>query len=120
MAARTVALDFDGTLVRDGVWIPGAADAIRQLWLRDTLVVVHTCRANSPDGVQLVERALADLGTPPVGPRGGRRLHVHTEPGKPHADFYVDDKAVRFDGDWERTLATITMPELRLLGGVRP
>ena len=113
MAALTVAVDFDGTLVRDGVWIPGAADAIRQLWQRDALVVVHTCRANSPDGVALVQRALRDLGDPPVGPRGGRRLHLHTEAGKPHADVYVDDKALRFDGDWPATLIEITMGRFR-------
>lgn len=108
MAALTVAVDFDGVLVHDGHWLPGAADAIRELWRRDILVVIHTCRANSPDGLELVHRVLADLGTPPVGPRGGRRLHVHTEPGKPQADFYVDDKAIRFT-DWALTLAQLSM-----------
>jgi hypothetical protein len=109
VAALTVAVDFDGTLVRDGVWVPGAADAVRELWRRDALVVVHTCRANRPDGLEVVQRALADLGVPPVGPRGGRRLHVHADVGKPHADVYVDDKALRFDGDWAATLAQLAI-----------
>lgn len=107
MAALTVAVDFDGTLVRDGVWLPGAKEAIRELWARDVLVVVHTCRANTVEGAALVAGALLELGHPPVGPRGGRRLYVHTDLGKPFADVYVDDKALRFDGDWSATLAEI-------------
>lgn len=111
MSALTVAVDFDGTLVNGGSWIPGAADAIRELWRRDTLVIVHTCRANTPAGLELVERALADLGRPPVGPRGGRRLQVHTAAGKPGADVYVDDRALRFTGDWAATLGQIRWPQ---------
>lgn len=107
MAALTVAIDFDGVLVRDGAWIPGAPEAIRQLWALDVLVIIHSCRANDPAGVQLIERTLADLGTPPCGPRGGRRLHIHTGPGKPHADAYIDDKAFRFTGDWPTTMLEV-------------
>lgn len=100
----TVAVDFDDTLTRHGIWIPGAAEAIRQLWRQDVLVVVHSCRANDPHGHAQIQQALHDLGPPPVGPRGGRRLHIHTGPGKPHADAYIDDKAIRFQGDWPATL----------------
>ena len=108
MAAATVAIDFDHTLVDGhGFWLPGAADAIRMLWERDALVVVHTCRANDQAGAALVERTLADLGPAPTGPRGGRRLHVHCSPGKPHADVYVDDKALRFNGDWPAAMGEL-------------
>lgn len=104
MAAGTVAVDFDDTLVRHGLWLPGAVDAIRELWRDDVLVVVHSCRANDLHGLQQIQHALYELGAPPTGPRGGRRLHIHTGPGKPHADAYVDNKAVRFRGDWPATL----------------
>lgn len=107
MAALTVAIDFDGVLVNDGHWIPGAIDAIHELWRRDALVIVHSCRANSPDGLALLHRTLVDLGVPPVGPRGGRRLHIHAEQGKPQADVYIDDKAIRFTGNWHTTLAEL-------------
>jgi hypothetical protein len=111
VAAATVALDFDGVLVHDGLWLPGAPDAIRWLWERDALVIIHSCRANSPDGVQMLEHAVADLGVAPRGPRGGSRILIHTGQGKPHADAYVDDKAVRFGG-WPYTLHAPGMPAL--------
>lgn len=89
-----VALDWDDTLVdvRTQEWLPDALDALKRLLRDGHTVIVHTCRANWPEGLASVETKLAQAGV--------AGATVWTEPGKPHADVYVDDRAVRFDGDW--------------------
>jgi hypothetical protein len=98
---HTVAVDFDGVLhsYRRG-WtgtdpedppVPGAEAFVRRLQDRGWVVVVHTARATNPNGVAAVHQWLQLHGFP--------RLHVTAQ--KPTAAAYVDDRAVRFDGDWE-------------------
>lgn len=98
MASR-VAVDWDGTLVdaRSQEWLPGAQAALRQLKARGYEVFIHTCHANWPEGQASVEAKLAEAGLD---------LEIVA---KPLADFYIDDRARRFDGNWKLALAQVPL-----------
>ena len=95
----TVAVDWDGTLVdpKTQEWLPDAKWALRQLLSRYSQVVVHTVRATYPEGVVKVEGSLLDV----IYPADQGRIVIA---GKPAADVYIDDRAVRYAGDWQQTM----------------
>lgn len=101
----TVVLDFDGVVnsYQSG-WtgreddlpdppMPGVADFLRQLLAR-YLVVIVTTRAKKPSGQFAVESWLVKHGLPAVP----------VTAVKPPAIAYVDDRAVRYRGDWLEVL----------------
>lgn len=95
-----VAVDVDGTLLDDNEeWIPGAEAALR--WLaRHNEVVIHSCRANWQGGRAALYELLREV-------RLNRHVKIHVAEGKPRADVYIDDKALRFTGDWNETLQAL-------------
>lgn len=95
-----VCVDWDGTLVdtQSQQWLPGAQAFLHGLLARGYRVVVHTCRANWPEGLASVEAKLEDARLRPP--------HV-TVAGKPAAVAYVDNLAVRFEGDYQPILREI-------------
>lgn len=98
----TVASDWDGTLVDSKTqdWLPGALEALKRLLRDGHRVIIHTCRANWPEGLASIEAKLALAGV--------RGAHVWTGAGKPHAHIYVDNQAVTFEGDWAPILTHIS------------
>jgi hypothetical protein len=104
----TIALDFDGVLRAgqdddgdDDGWIVGAHAALRRL-AESYRVIVFSCRCLDPGGRQDIWLWLSE--------RGADKLVHEVTARKPDAVAYVDDKAVRFRGDW---------PEVeRLVAGV--
>lgn len=83
---RTIAIDWDGTLVdENGEWMPGALNAIRYLNRRDHKLIIHSTRANWESGRRQIERKLAS-----------KRLDWIPIVPKPEADFYVDNRGLRF------------------------
>jgi len=102
----TIALDFDGVIHLNQSFIsstiiieepvPGAASAIEQL-SRQYKVVVFSCRANTPGGIEAIEDWLTVHG-----------IEVDDVVDyKPHATVYIDDRAIQFSGDWQDTLEQV-------------
>lgn len=88
--SREVSFDWDGTLVDENQeWLPGAKEALR-LAERKRGAFIHSCRANSLAGEMQIRRVLDLAGF----------SHVHVK-AKPTASVYIDDLALRFEGDWE-------------------
>jgi predicted mannosyl-3-phosphoglycerate phosphatase (HAD superfamily) len=91
----TVAVDWDNTLyTAEQGWLPDAKRALKVLKRRGHKVVVHSSRAQYDGGRQFIRAALREAGYPD--------LEVTAE--KIDADVYVDDKGLRFEGDWADTL----------------
>jgi hypothetical protein len=105
----TVCLDFDGVLARFsddiedfGEPIEGAAEAIRELKKLGYRVVVQSARPNRADHIRRLGEYLASHGM-----EVDEVFVSANKPwpsNKPLADLYVDDRGLRFDGDWKSTL----------------
>ena len=94
MRLRNVAVDFDGTLVYGDKLISGAKEAMQSL--RDAGYVIYIFSCNGHDWIQKV-------------------LNKHEVPydyiydsernvGKPICDWYIDDRAIGFRGNWKAVL----------------
>ena len=100
MGKKTICLDFDGVLhwyrkgwhdgtIYDDV-TPGAQEAVDSLRAKGYEVVVHSTRCKTPDGALAVNNWLSTHGI---------KVDRVAET-KPMAMVYVDDRALRFEGDW--------------------
>lgn len=104
----TLAIDFDHTICdmdnvptgqRMGPPLKGALDAIRQLDAQGHNIIIHSVRLNTPQGAKAVKLWLDYFKFPP--------LSMWEGVGKPNADCYLDDKAIRFTS-WDDALARIS------------
>lgn len=93
MSRPTVAVDWDDCLVdaKTQEWLDDAQLFLRHQLAAGRRVIVHTCRANWPEGRESVKQQLAaaHLDHPDL-----------SVVGKPEADVYVDNLAFRTTGDW--------------------
>jgi hypothetical protein len=98
-----IAIDFDGVLHdyqnpkegrKMGEPIKGALKAMIKLRMRGYTLVIHTIRGNRP---KHVEEWLDYYGIP----------YDEVTDKKPDALYYIDDKALCFNGDWDVTLEHI-------------
>ncbi|MEM6474147.1 MAG: hypothetical protein AAF802_31710 [Planctomycetota bacterium] len=107
IARRTVCLDFDGVIHSyRSPWcgaeiipdppIHGSREAIAELRQRYR-VVVHSARCATEEGTQAVRAYLATHG---IQVDDVCRF-------KPPASIYVDDRGLRFEGDWQETRRAI-------------
>jgi len=108
--ALTVAIDFDGCLhpythgwtghtPADEPPGPGTVDFLMMCKSRGFDLVVFSCRADHDDG----ERGIRDW----LARYGLTDFFSDVTNVKPVACAYVDDRAVRFDGDWMTVLADV-------------
>jgi hypothetical protein len=119
-------VDWDGTCVEEvwpgmGDWLPGAVEALRELASRGK-TVIYSLRLHyfeeddeTPRDVadfhrqrQQMRRMLNDAGLHDID------IYPNTR-GKPPAQFYIDDRAVRFDNSrgngWDRAIWQINVRE---------
>ncbi|MEW6252121.1 MAG: hypothetical protein AB1716_15895 [Planctomycetota bacterium] len=98
--AKTVMVDLDGVLCTEETFhdrplaepITGAREALQKLRAAGYIVIVYTARSWSE--YRLTQHWLAEHGFEYDG------LHM----GKPVADVWIDDRAVRFES-WTQTLS---------------
>lgn len=108
MTHNVIAVDFDGTLFDNATAepMPHAVAAMLALKASGVRIIVHTCRAR-PDEVQRgkIWRNSEEF------VHGW--LHAHGIPFddvtalKPIADWYIDDRALRFDNNWMEIAAEV-------------
>lgn len=97
---RTIAIDWDHTLMNGKEWLPGAKDALKRLREEGHRIIIHSC--NDPNWIEM---HLRDAGIIADVWRGAVNRKGEIEP-KPVADLYIDDRAYRFptNGDWSKEL----------------
>lgn len=112
-----VAVDWDGTLVQDngwpgmGEWLPGSIQALKVLADEFDQVVIHSCRiANvDTDGVTPHDKndqviKICDMLEAAEIPYN---VLVWVKDYKPPAEFYIDNRAIRFEGSWKPVLEKV-------------
>lgn len=103
---KTLSIDFDDTLCNRSNKQPiqGAVEAIKQLKSEGYTILISSSRLNPELWGELVkfrEKEIADWMNQYGIPYDKIVLY------KPSADVYIDDKALRFEGDWNITLGEI-------------
>ena len=105
IAPRTLAIDLDGTIAAYdgfrgvGVFgkpLPGAIDTLRRFKNDGWFIVVDTCRGEVPyikKYLEMYQIPFDAINEHPFQPSTAN-------PGKPIADYRIDDSAVYFNGDW--------------------
>lgn len=100
-----------------GEWLPGAVEALRRMQDLGT-VVIHTCRVSPVDlhvqgsreivwRDELVVAEDVRAIRKKLRRRGLGDIEVWTRPYKPPALVYIDDKGLRFEGDWSNTMRAV-------------
>lgn len=99
---QTIAVDFDGVIHlygsgwQDGniydVPVPGVRTFLNGLHQEGWRIVIYSCRSNEgSNGAGAISAWLLAHDIP---------FDEVATTGKPHADVYLDDRAVRFEGNW--------------------
>jgi hypothetical protein len=104
-------IDWDGTLVPDAwpdkprEWEPGAREALRDFIGAGYEVRIHSCRThskamdgNGPNTDRLESLAYIEE---MLVVEGFKDVEVILD-NKPSADLYIDNKGLRYDGNWAR------------------
>lgn len=109
-ASPAVCFDFDGVLheykppwkgdqaLIEGRPVTGAKDFVDWCSIRGYWVFVHSVRTSTERGRKAVESWLA-------------RHDIHVDmvcAYKPLAEFYVDDRAVKFENNWGKIMGELT------------
>lgn len=109
---ETISIDFDGVLhdysngwsgyVPQGPPVPGALQFVEDCLNHDLEVIISSCRAYTLIGREGIRAWLEAHGFP------AERIAVTCE--KPHAKWYLDDRAIRFNGCFDQAWESMEQP----------
>ncbi len=112
----TAAIDFDGVICdysngwrgvgNFGAVLPGAKQALQQLKKEGWFIIIFTCRSEASlisdflkrEGIPF-DQINKNENLPGMVPGYGREKVI--------ADVYLDDRAIHFDGDWNKALKNV-------------
>lgn len=103
MAQKIICIDFDNTLVEElpsfdpnnvGEILPGAKEGVDRLRELGYKIIIFTVRENK----EVVKKALVANGI--QFDVINERIATFSNSPKPYADYYIDDRGLRFQGDW--------------------
>jgi hypothetical protein len=105
---KYVCIDLDGTIAHYDDWkgekhfgepVEGAQEALKRIHTAGWKIIIFTTRANK----KLVSKYLNSHAIPYDAINENPDQPPNTNNGKPYADAYVDDRGIKFNGDWEAT-----------------
>lgn len=104
--SKTIAVDFDGVISKydkflgKGVFSPpvdGVAKGMQELRDAGWIIIVHTTRSETDCILSYMEKYSIPFDFINYNPKN---VLLGLSLGKPIADVYLDDRAIRFDGNW--------------------
>lgn len=110
---KTIAIDFDGVISHYTGWkgelsfeppVAGAKEALAGLRKRGWVIIIFTTRSDLNDVEKYLDEHQLTFDYINENPF---RDKENTNSQKVVADIYLDDKAVRFNGNWEAALCQI-------------
>ena len=107
MSKGVVCIDFDGTICTGDISRPedlraGVLEAMKELKRKGYRILIHSCRIHP-----LMSRKYAAEMLEFLKVKGVPYDEVWCGRGKPIADWYVDDKAIFYRGNWEEVMETM-------------
>ena len=91
MLLKNIAVDFDHTIVNGDKLLPGAKEALQLLRERGYFIMIYSCNRK-----RWIEKVLNQHEIP-----YDYIYDSDNDIGKPACDWYVDDRAIGFRGDWK-------------------
>ena len=117
---KIIAIDFDGTIAHYDGWkgldvfgepIEGAVEAIQKLKAEGHKIIIHTCRRPTDKLKDYLKEHNIPYdeinGQYPDSKAEKYRQGDPSLPIKIHADIYIDDRGMQFQGSWEDMLYEI-------------
>jgi len=114
MITNCIAIDFDGVLRKSnrydktsfGEPSDGASNATKKIKDLGYDIIIHTCRGEHEHDEIAEWCEENDIKFDYINHSPINRT-LKLAKNKPNADYYIDDKAIRFEGDWESVLCQI-------------
>jgi hypothetical protein len=104
--SKVICVDYDDTLRNrhSGMPVEGAAEAMRTLKSQGFTLIISSARLDPVLWGDLLKHRVADI----IAWLAQHQIpYDQVVEHKPAADLYIDDKAYRFQGDWNQAVSDV-------------